>query len=227
MLPMNMPQLSLVHLQRQPETDTPDPIKPPMIILLHGVRSNEQDLFALTPYIDERFIVISARAPLTLGRNQFGWYNVAFYPDRIERNAAELEQSRRLLIQFIKEAIVAYDADPKRVYLMGFSQGSIMSVAVMLTQPELLAGIVVQSGSLPTEVLPDVAARERFNKFPVLVVHGTDDNVLSIDEAHTLQDYLQTLPVDLEYREYPMRHQISDQSLDDVCGWLVNQLNRG
>jgi phospholipase/carboxylesterase len=150
---------------------------------------------------------------------------VEFRPDRIERYGVELEQSRNIMAQFISEATDAYDADPKRVYLMGFSQGSIMSVAVMLTQPEILAGIVVQSGGLPSEVLPKLAARDRFTNFPVMVTHGISDNVLPVGEAHALRDFLQTLAVKLDYREYPMRHEISDQSLDDVCGWLMDQLN--
>jgi phospholipase/carboxylesterase len=70
MLEMEQRQLSLVHMLRPPETGAPVNHKSPMLILLHGVRSNEQDLFALTPYLDERFIILSVRAPLTLGRNQ-------------------------------------------------------------------------------------------------------------------------------------------------------------
>jgi phospholipase/carboxylesterase len=223
---MSIEQPSMAHLVRLPETNGVAETNPPLLILLHGVRSNEQDLFALIPYLDERFIVISARALFTMGRNQFGWYHVAFYADRIDRNEAELEQSRKLLVQFIDEAVAKYGADPRRVYLMGFSQGSIMSLAVMLTQPELLAGVVVQSGSLPREVLPIAAAPERLKDFPVLVVHGLYDEVLPIAEGRAVRDHLNQLPVKLDYREYPMRHQISDQSLDDVCGWLIAQLNR-
>ncbi len=223
---MSTEQLSLAHLVRPPETDGAPDTLPPLLILLHGVRSNEQDLFALIPYLDERFIVVSARAPILMGRNQFGWYHVAFYADHIDRDEAEFEQSRKQLLQFISEAVARYGADPKRVYLMGFSQGSIMSLAVMLTQPELLAGVVVQSGSLPVEVLPIAASPDRLKDFPVLVVHGLYDNVLPIAEGRAIKEYFSQLPVKLDYHEYPMRHEISDQSLDDVCGWLIAQLNR-
>jgi len=223
---MSTEQLTLVHAVRPPETDDDAPLKPPLLILLHGVRSNEQDLFALNPYLDERLVVVSTRAPITMGRNQYGWYNVVFHTDRIDRNEGEFEDSRKKLIQFISEAVAQYNVNPSRVYLMGFSQGSIMSLAVLLTEPELVAGVVVQSGSLPREVLPISVLPERLRDKPVMVVHGLYDDVLPIAEGRSIRDYLSRLPVQLDYREYPMRHQISDQSLDDVCGWLTAQLNR-
>ncbi|MCL5995910.1 MAG: phospholipase, partial [Chloroflexi bacterium] len=184
---------------------------------------DEEDLFSLIPYIDERFLVLSARAPLALGPGQYGWYHFFMGPDGIDRDVGEAEQSRLQIIAFIREAVEAYGADAARVYLMGFSQGAIMSLSVMLTEPELLAGVVAMSGMLPREVQPMVAAPERLKDFPVLVVHGVDDGVLPIQEGRALRQYLSQVPVRLDYREYPMRHQISDESLDDVCGWLKNE----
>ena len=223
---MSTETLSLLHVVRLPETQGKPEARPPLLILLHGVKSNEQDLFSLTPYLDERFLVISARAPIQMGRNQYGWYHVTFYPDRIDRNEFEQENSRKLLIRFVQEAIDHYHVDPKRVYLMGFSQGSIMSLAVLLTQPELIAGVVVQSGALPVELTPMIASRERLKGIPVIAVHGVEDDVLPIHEGRAVRDSLIELSLDLEYHEYPMRHQISDQSLDDVCGWLIAKLNQ-
>ena len=50
----------------------------PLLILLHGVGSNEQDLIGLAPALDPRFFVVSARAPITLGYGAYGWYHVQF-----------------------------------------------------------------------------------------------------------------------------------------------------
>ncbi len=224
--PMSTANLSLVHLVRPPEAVTPDGANPPLLILLHGLRSNEEDLFALTPYLDERLLVLSVRAPLTLGPSQYAWYRVDFLPERIDRDPQDLERSRQVIAQFIGEAVPAYGADPRRVYLMGFSQGAIMSVATLLTRPELLAGAVAMSGALPREVRPLQAPPERLQGFSVMAVHGVYDDVLPIAEGRALRQHLSQLPVRLDYREYPMRHQISDESLDDVCGWLIEQLNQ-
>ena len=228
---MSTATLNLFHLVRQPELpepsgSTPDRTPPPLLILLHGLRSNEEDLFELRSYLDERFLILSLRAPLELGPDQYAWYHVNFRPEAIDRDAEDFERSRLLLAQFIVEAVPAYGADPRRVYLMGFSQGAIMSVATLLTRPELLAGAVIMSGALPDAVLPTGAVGENLQDLPVLVVHGVNDDVLPIADGRALRRHLAQLPVRLDYREYPMRHQISTESLDDVCGWLVDRLNQ-
>jgi phospholipase/carboxylesterase len=119
----------------------------------------------------------------------------------------------------------AYNADPQRVYLMGFSQGAIMSLSIMLTEPALLAGVVAMSGSLPREVLPIAAPPEQLQGFPVMQVHGTYDDVLPIEEGRAVRDHLSRLPVNLTYHEYDMAHQVTQESLDDVRSWLSLQIN--
>ena len=216
--------LPLEYLVRKPEVDHSDDL-PPMLVLVHGLRSNEYDLFSLIPYLDERFIVISVRAPIVLGIDQYAWYRVEFHADRIEREVDDVERASTQLADFVNRAVEEYGADPKRVYLMGFSQGAMMSLALLFTHPETLAGVVSMSGALPYEALDEVDETSKWNGFPVMVVHGVFDAVIPIAEARATRQYLKQLNTQLDYREYPMSHQISDDSLDDVCGWLIDQLN--
>src|SRR5215471_19838142 len=134
-----MKTLPLVHLVRQPavEADTP-----PLLLLLHGIGSNEHDLYGLAPFLDKRFLIISVRAPNTLGPGSYAWFEVEFAPQGPVINPKQSEASLKTLITFIKETVTAYRADPKQVYLMGFSQGAIMSASVALTRPDLVAGAV-------------------------------------------------------------------------------------
>ena len=59
-----MKTLPLVYLVRQPTIETGTP---PLLLLLHGIGSNEHDLFGLAPFLDKRFLIISVRAPIALG----------------------------------------------------------------------------------------------------------------------------------------------------------------
>jgi phospholipase/carboxylesterase len=118
-------------------------------------------------------------------------------------NPAQAEASRQALIRFIDEAVAAYGADPARVYLMGFSQGAIMSASVALTVPELVAGAVLMSGRILPEIRPALAAPSRLAGLPILLVHGTADAVLPIQHGRASRALLENLPVDLDYREYP------------------------
>ncbi len=218
-----MNTLPLVHLVRQPLMVAG---APPLLLLLHGVGSNEHDLFELAPFLDKRFLIISVRAPNTLGSGSYAWFEVNFTPQGPVIHPEQAEASRETLITFIKEAITTYSADPKRVYLMGFSQGAIMSASVALTRPELVAGAALMSGRILPEIQPLIASHEELSGFPFLVVHGTADMVLPISYGRASREILSSLPVDLTYHEYPMGHEVSQTSLRDVTAWLSEQLDK-
>src|SRR5438034_8443226 len=217
-----MEELSLVHLVRQPLVKGGSP---PLLLLLHGVGSNEYDLFELAPYLDGRFLIISARAPNTLGRDSYAWFEVNFTPQGPVIIPEQAEASRKRLITFIDEVVKAYGADAQQVYLMGFSQGAIMSASVALTRPDLVAGAVLMSGRILPQIEPLIAAPEKLQDLPILVVHGTADAVLPISHGRASHKRLSALPVDLLYREYPMGHEVSRESLADVVAWLSARLD--
>jgi phospholipase/carboxylesterase len=218
---MEAKSLSLYHLVRRPARDAG---APPLLILLHGIGSNEEDLMGLEPYLDERFLIVSARAPHPYDWGGYAWFEIQWMPDRIAIDHAQAEQSRDLLVRFIGEAVAAYGADPARVYLMGFSQGAMMSGWVALTRPELVAGAALMSGRVPEELRDHIASPEQLAGKPFLVVHGTRDEVLPIHNGRASRDLLQRLPIELTYREYPMGHEVSAQSLADVVAWLSARL---
>ena len=220
---MKTQKLSLVHLVHQPLSRDG---APPLLLLLHGVGSNEEDLFGLVPVLDKRFLIISARAPNILGPGSYAWFEAIYGPGAPPLIQPEqAEASRKTLLAFISEAVTAYGAEPSRVYLLGFSQGAIISASVMLTQPKLLAGAVLMSGRVLPEVLPLRAPVEELRDFPVLLVHGSADNVLPVHHARESRQLLAGLPVKLDYREYPMGHEVSIQCLADVAQWLSARLD--
>ncbi len=222
--PSSTPKLSLVHLVRPTRTMVEG--QPPLLIQLHGVGSNERDLFAFADLLDPRFLVVSARAPLVVGPDNFAWFEVRFLPQgSVILSAEQVRASRDLLVRFIGEAVEAYQTDPERVYLLGFSQGGIMSLTVALTHPALVAGVAAMSARIPAEVVPWFAPKEQVAGLPVLMTHGTEDDVIPIRAAREARNLLAELPVDLTYREYEMGHQVSPKSLDDVLAWLTARLN--
>ena len=93
-----MQPLSLVHLVREPIVEVRNP---PLLLLLHGVGSNEYDLFGLAPYLDERFLIISVRAPNTIGPRSYAWFDVDFTPQGPVIDPAQAEASREAVIAFL------------------------------------------------------------------------------------------------------------------------------
>lgn len=222
---MEPKSLPLIHLVREPQTPPAPGGKPPLLLLLHGVGSHERDLFALAPALDPRFLILSLRAPNVLGPQSYAWFTFTPSPTVNRINAEQAEASRQLLLRFIPEAVAAYGADPARVYLMGFSQGAIMSASVALTRPDLVAGAVLMSGRILPEIQPLRAQPDALRGLPIFVAHGTRDIVLPIAHGRASRDTLAALPVALTYREYDMPHTITDASLTDIAAWLTARLN--
>jgi phospholipase/carboxylesterase len=216
--------LSLIHLVREPRQLPGEGEQAPLLVLLHGVGSNEYDLFGLADYLDPRFRILSVRSPLSLGAGAYGWYPVTFTPQGAVGDTRAVEAGRQKLIAFLEEAIRAYDVDPARVYLLGFSQGAIMSLFVGLTRPDLVTGLVVMSGRLLPEAWENRAEDASLSKLSVIAVHGTMDPILPIKDGRNIQAKLSTLPIDFTYREYAMGHHTTTESMTDIAQWLHRKL---
>jgi phospholipase/carboxylesterase len=219
-------QLSLVHRVRPPGLASPADERPPLLILLHGVGSNELAVAGLADAFDPRLMIVSARSPREVGRFAFAWFDVTFTPDGPIIDGDQAQQAWQHLSSFVDEAVAAYGADDRRVFVAGFSQGGIVALSAMLTAPERYAGVVCMSGRLPPEVLPFLAQPERLGDKPILIVHGVHDDVLGIDFARSARAILATLPVSVSYQELDLGHSTSPESIDIVGTWLTDQLDR-
>lgn len=220
---MTNSSLSLYHLVRQPREQTGK--KSPVLILLHGYGSNEQDLIQLGPELDPRFLIVSPRAPMAIGPEMYAWFHIEFNPQGITVDPKQAEHARQKLAGFIDEVVASYPVDPSQVYVMGFSQGGVMTYMMAFSQPEKIAGAVVMSGRIPSDEFLQRMDAEKLKDFPILVVHGIFDDVLPIECGREGKRRLENLPVNFVYHEYPMAHQVSLESMADISEWLTNRLN--
>lgn len=214
--------LSLHHEVRPAK---PGPGKPPALILLHGVGSNERDMAPLAMAMDSRFVVITARSPIEIGPNAYAWFHVRFSQQGPVIEAQEAADGWRLLARFIQEVVNEYDVDASQVYVAGFSQGGIMSLATLLISPHLVAGAVCMSGRLLPEIIPHKASPEQLAGKPVLLMHGTTDARLGIEFARKARGTLQDLGLQLTYHELPMGHEVTPESLALASAWLSARLD--
>jgi phospholipase/carboxylesterase len=130
-----------------------------------------------------------------------------------------------LLSGFLDELVETYRVNDRCVYLAGFSQGAMMSLALALTRPEKIAGVVAMSGRFPSQVLEHQPNPRTLERMPFLVTHGIYDPVLPVEQGRAIRKSLEALLVDLTYREYPMGHEVSIDSLRDVSAWLSRSLD--
>lgn len=207
--------LALHYLVRQPTLKTSTH---KAIILLHGVGSNEQDLFSLTDQLPGDYFIIAARGQYTLGPGRYAWYNVDFSTGKPVINAEQELSSREVLKQFIAQLKKKYSLD--EIYIGGFSQGAIMSYSVGLTSPEQVRGIIALSGRVLEPIQASVTGNDKLSRLKIFVAHGIQDGTLPVYYAQQAKAFLQTLQVPLEYHEYTIGHQINAEVLKDLVAWL-------
>jgi phospholipase/carboxylesterase len=85
--------------------------------------------------------------------------------------------------------------------------------------------VVPMSGRLIPAAWENRASDDALRHLSFTVVHGTQDTVLPITQGRQIRDALSQIPVSLTYKEYPMAHQVSEESLSDITNWLTAHLD--
>ena len=209
---------SLHHVVREPKVKKD---KNPMLLLLHGYGSNEEDLFSFANELPDEYYVISARAPYDMMYNSFAWYAINFDADENKFSDIEEAQSSRVLIAtFIDEVVQNYAIDANDVTVIGFSQGSILSYAVALSYPQKVQRVVAMSGYLNTEMADENYRANDFSNLKIFASHGTVDQVIPVDWARNSIPKIKALGIDIVYKEYPVGHGVAPQNFFDLKNWL-------
>lgn len=211
-------ELSLKYVVQEPAKGITKDTK--TLILLHGVGSNEADLFRLREQLPKNLLIISAQAPIKMGNGRYAWYLVDFSTGKPLYKAEEASKTQKVIIKFIDEIIAKYNIKHENLYLLGFSQGAIMSLGIALVAPEKIKGALALSGRILKEDKDKKVSNEALKHLKIMIGHGTDDKVLPIFHARESKDLIESLAIDLIYKEYPMGHQINNQELQDVITFL-------
>lgn len=210
--------MKLHHLVREPKIKLD---KNPLLLLLHGYGSNEEDLFSFAAELPEEYYVISARAPYDLMYGSYAWYAINFDAD--ENKFSDIEQaktSRDLISNFIDELLANYAIDSNNVNLIGFSQGCILSYAVALSYPQKIKRVVAMSGYFNAEIATQNFKENDFSNLKIFASHGSVDQVVPVDWARKAEPTLKQFGIDIVYKEYPIGHGVSPQNFYDFKNWL-------
>jgi len=201
---------------RQPQPSAPHSL----MVLLHGVGCSEMDMVDIAAGVSPDTLVVLARGPLTLGLGKFAWFRVAFTPIGPQIEEAEAESSRLTLLRFIKKIQIAFQIQPDRTVVAGFSQGGIMSASVALSEPEVVSGFGLLCGRILPELQSHLANKSRLKKIHAFVGHGDFDNTLPVVWAERSEKLLKDLEVEFESHRYPVGHSISSDMRAEFLRWL-------
>lgn len=219
---MQQKELSLYHKIREPKVASQ---KAPLLIMLHGYGSNEEDLFAFAAELPDEFFIISVRAPFPLQPYGHAWYAIHWGTSNGKFiDEVQAVSSREKIATFIEEAKAAYPVDEKDVTLVGFSQGTILSYAVALSYPQKVKNIVGISGCIDPSILKEGYEKNDFSDLSVYTSHGTADQVIPVAWARKTKPLLDNLGVENSYSEFPVGHGVAPQNFAEVQKWLRNKV---
>ncbi|UJH91837.1 dienelactone hydrolase family protein [Antarcticibacterium sp. 1MA-6-2] len=219
---MTVKELSLYHLIREPKLKT---AKSPVLIMLHGYGSDANDLFGFKDELPDELFIISAQAPYPLPPYGNAWYALNFTNEGGKfSDDIQAVESRKKIIKFIDEVIENYPVDSENVTLLGFSQGTILSYAVALSNPNKVKNVIALSGYIHENILEEGYETNDFSNLSVYASHGTQDQVIPVSWARNSPQILKKLGIDHTYSEFPVGHGVAPQNLMEVKQWIKNKI---
>lgn len=203
-------EAGLVHRLLMP--DGPGPY--PTGVLIHGRYGNEEVMWVFRRVIPRPWLIVTPRAIVAERNGSFSWL-----PQPLDDwpSLPDFDQAVRALTHFLVALPRLYNADPDRLYLMGFSQGAAVAITTALHQPELIRGIASLVGFAPQVEPGDIAGRLAGK--PVFMAAGTEDQRVPIDLARGSAAVLRHAGSALQYHEYPSEHKLPPEGLKDLQAW--------
>ena len=213
--------LSLFHITR-PSNLTENA---PLLIMMHGYGSDENDLFSFASELPNELFIISVRAPYPMAPYGNAWYTINFDAERGKWNDKEqAEASRDIIANFIDEAVANYPVNKNNVTLLGFSQGSILSYGVALNYPKKIKNIVALSGYVYHDILLKDLENHDYSNLDFYCSHGSVDQVIPVDWARQTPTFLKSLNIKHSYSEFPVGHGVAPQNFFELKNWLAEHI---
>ncbi len=196
-----------------------------VLFMFHGYGSNKEDLLGLASELGLPFQVVSLQAPRPVDMGGwmegYAWFDIDFQQGSIGFNKLEVEESILVTQEFIHQFIQFQKIHPSKVFLLGFSQGTIIAQGIYFSKPDLISGMALLSGAaMGDDSGKSISETKNTKDFPVFVSHGVYDPVLNIQNGRNLREFYQRLRVNLTYQEYRMGHEINADCLQDLRGWF-------
>ncbi|MBE7653027.1 phospholipase [Tenacibaculum finnmarkense] len=211
----------LNYIVREPKQATTNP---PLLILLHGYGSNEDDLFSFAQELPEDLLIVSAQAPYQMGGGAFAWYAINF--DAVKGKFSDLEQAATSVTKiagFIDKIKEKYNTNPEKTFVLGFSQGAILSYALSLNYPNKVQHVIALSGYIDENLIKNQQENTKITT-DYYISHGTVDQVIPVDWARKAPVFLEENNLKNDYSEYNVGHGVAPQNFYSFKTWIEKRL---
>ena len=188
----------------------------PTIFALHGMGSNEKDILDLLEELKESFIIIAIRGTIALD-NGFEYFKIKSigHPD-----LDSFDKGVNYIEDVINDPPEGLPIDKDEKYILGFSQGAILSMTLALKMGNKIKGIVALSGYIPAHVKEDYAIKS-VEELKIFIGHGESDPLFPIRIGKENFEYLKARSKAVVFKTYAMGHQVSLDEKNDFVEWIL------
>lgn len=210
--------MNLDYIVREPENITSST---PILFMLHGYGSNEQDLFSFRETLPKDWIIISFRAPRDTQFEGYSWFDINFNDPENYIDVPQAKESLNAVLESILKIVNNYGLTESKVHLCGFSQGGILCYALALKYPELFTYVACLSAYTEEKILDGIVRdKKQLEKLRFFVSHGTDDAVIPIDWGRKAAELLYDLNCYFTFREYMSGHGVNQKNYMDLMDFF-------
>ena len=194
-----------------------------IVVLLHGYGADGADLIDLGRHWGEIMpdaLFVAPNAPNRCGGNPFGY---EWFPLQVDRIAGRIEGARDaapVIRDFLSDLWAQTGLGAADTFLVGFSQGAMLTTDLALRMPEPPGGLCILSGTLVSEDEWRELAKNR-GPLPVLQSHGYDDQILPFKAAEWLRDLLMDAGLDVDFVPFRGMHSIPPEALRRAAALLM------
>lgn len=213
-----MPELPLVHVSRPPDDpseNAPTSESAPAVVLLHGLGGDERNMIGVADHLPDDLHAFGVRAPFE-SNDGYSWVSLS------GRSRGGFRKGIDQLAAFVRRVPEAYDVDPDRVGLFGFSQGAKAGLAALIDRPERYRWVAALNGYLPRSHDDPEEVEDARGK-PVFIGVGENDDVIAPRYGEESAELLREAGLDVTFRTYPVGHRMSKQEFEDVSAWLESR----
>jgi phospholipase/carboxylesterase len=195
-----------------------------LVVLLHGLGSDESDMLGAAASLDAKYAVCAFRAPFDYDYGGYAWFALGIGPEGVSYDAEQAVQSVELLSREVAGVAEEQGIPENKTVIGGFSQGAMMTAGLLLAHPRRFAGGLLMSGAVLPEFLE--AFDEPGGSTPILIQHGTQDPVVPVSSGRAASEALLERGFHVDFRRYAMGHSLSLESLADIKTWLEVQSSK-
>ncbi|PTU31237.1 alpha/beta hydrolase [Stenotrophobium rhamnosiphilum] len=217
-----------IHETKSSVTINPPSAATGTVIWLHGLGADGHDFVSIVPELglpkdhSIRFIFPHAPVrPVTInnGMPMRAWYDILSLARMDKQDDAGIRASEALVHGVIRQEL-SLGIPVNRIVIAGFSQGGAIALHTALRYPQRLAGLLPLSTYLPLtdKLATEVSAANR--DLPILMCHGDYDGVLPLALGESSAEILRAEGYEVDWRSYPMQHQVCADEIDAIGLWL-------